>query len=50
MDEDIEFAQLGAMWAQGKGRAKSELKRRAESARMVKQTVGTRYDRPQKEV
>ncbi len=40
---------MGAMWAQGKGRAKSELKRRAESARIVKQTVGIKYDKPQKE-
>ncbi len=40
---------MGALWGQTKGRAKSELKRRAESARMVKQTVGMKYNWPEKE-
>lgn len=38
------------MWAQGKGRTKSELKRRAESARMIKHQIGIKYQRePKKE-
>jgi hypothetical protein len=35
------------MWAQGKGRANSELRRRAESARMFKNKIGIGYGKPQ---
>lgn len=34
------------MWAQGKGRTKSELKRRAESARIIKNRIGIGYEKP----
>ena len=40
MEEDKDLAQLEAIWAQGKGRAKSEMKRRAESARIVTKKIG----------
>jgi hypothetical protein len=45
VEEDVEFAQLGAMWAQGKGRTKSELKRRAESARIFNNKIGIGYQK-----
>lgn len=38
--EDIELAKLESMWAQNKGRAKSEAKRRIESARVVTNRLG----------
>ena len=40
IEEDRDIAKLQAMWAQGRGRAKSEMQRRAESARMITKKIG----------
>lgn len=47
VDEDVEIAQLKAIWAQTKGRTRSQLNRRAESARMIKKTYGIKQQKKQ---
>jgi hypothetical protein len=42
-EEDRDLAKMQAMWAQGRGRAKSEMKRRAESARIVTKKIGIAF-------